>query len=66
MIQEKRIRKAPKPYMPSQWEIAKKDKAIEKKRRFTLCEYQMIPPPLKYNSMTETLLLPGVNFHFLS
>ena len=60
MIKEKRIRKSPEVFIPYNPKLEKKEKPIEKKQKFSRCEFRVFSLPLKYNHMNDTLLLHGV------
>jgi len=64
MLTEKRTRKPPETFaLVEPKQPPRKDKPVEKKRKVTGCDFELIPVPEKYQDPGETYLLYG-NFPF--
>ena len=60
MLSEKRTRKPPETFAVVEQKQPRKDKQVEKKRKVSGCNYELIPVPEKFQDPGETYLLYGV------
>jgi len=60
MIQEKRSRVPPKPFLLSPIPKQQKPKSLQKKQRLTKNSFVIIGLPPKYSTSSDIYLLPGV------
>jgi len=65
MLSEKRERKKPQKFIPFDPKATGKTRNLQKKRKITACEYEVIPQPPKLEHTEKSFLLYGViNFSF--
>jgi len=64
MISEKRERKKPQKFIPFDSKSARKSYNLQKKRKLTSCEYEIIPQPPKLEHTEKSFLLYGVTYFF--